>query len=292
MTQKRSFFSVVFLAPAVLLFLLFFIVPVLFSIYYSMTEWEAVQKPEFIGLANFTQLMHDSDYWKVMKNTFVVVVLTLTIKIPVALILAYVLLRIQRGFKVFRTVFFLPVVVSPLAIGLMFSLIYNSEGGLLNQLLKLVGLSFLQKNWLSDPNIVLFSVAAPQVWQTIGLFFIIFLAALQSIPNEIFESSEIDGASSSRTFFSIILPMMWDVLQVCIILGVTGALKAFEHAWAITQGGPGVSSAFASVYLFMKAFGSYEFGYASAISVTIAVFALVFTVLFKKFFSRKDSLEY
>jgi raffinose/stachyose/melibiose transport system permease protein len=271
---------------------LFFLVPVLFSFYYSTTEWDAVQKPAFIGMDNFTALLHDKDYWKSMRNTLWLVVLTLTIKIPVALILAYLLFRIKRGFKFFRTIFFLPVIIAPMAIGLMFLLIYNSEGGMLNQVLELFGLSFLKQNWLSDPDIVMFSVAAPQVWQNIGLFFIILLAALQAIPNETFESAEIDGASSVRTFFNIAIPMLWDVLQVCIILGVTGALKMFDHAWAITQGGPGVASAFASVYLFMKAFGSYEFGYASAISVTIAGYALVFTILFKKFFSSKDNLEY
>ncbi|ANY66303.1 sugar ABC transporter permease [Paenibacillus sp. BIHB 4019] len=290
MNQKKALFSVIFLAPAILLFLAFFIVPVLFSGYYSMTEWDAVQKPEFIGFGNFSDLWRDADYWKSMQNTLWLVFLTLTIKIPVALILAYLISQIKRGFKFFRTVYFLPVVIAPMAIGLMFSLIY-AEAGMLNKVLDAIGLSFLKQNWLSDPDIVLFAVAAPQVWQTIGLFFIILLAALQAIPKETFESAEIDGASSIRTFFSIVIPMLWDVLQVCIILGVTGALKMFDHAWAITQGGPGVASAFASVYMFMKGFGSYEFGYASAVSVTIAAYALVFTVLFKKL-SSKDSLEY
>ncbi|MBB6637320.1 carbohydrate ABC transporter permease [Cohnella thailandensis] len=291
MKQNRGLFSVLFLAPASLLFLLFFIVPVFFSVYYSMTEWDAVSKPEFSAFSNFASLWRDADYWTSMRNTLWLVVMTLTIKIPVALILAYLLLRVKRGFKFFRTVYFLPVVIAPMAIGLMFSLIY-SESGMLNQTLDLFGLSFLQQNWLSDPDIVLFAVSAPQVWQNIGLFFVIFLAALQGIPNETFESAEIDGASSTRTFFSIAVPMLWDVMQVVIILGVTGALKMFDHAWAITQGGPGVSSAFASVYMFMKGFGSYEFGYASAISVTIAGYALAFTIVFKKFFSGKDSLEY
>jgi len=291
MVQKRFLFSAIFLAPALLLFMVFFIVPVIFSVYYSLTEWDAVAKPEFIGIDNFSDLWKDSDYWKSMRNTLWLILFALTIKVSGGLVLAYLLLRVTRGFKFFRTVYFLPVVIAPMAIGLMFLLIY-SDNGLLNQTLDFLGLSSLKLNWLSNTRVVMFAVAVPQTWQNIGLFFIIFLAALQSIPREIFESAEIDGASSVRTLFSIVIPMLWDVLQACIILGVTGALKAFDIPWAITAGGPGVASAFASVYLFMRSFGSYEFGYASAISVTIAVYALLFTVLFKRFFSSKDTLEY
>jgi raffinose/stachyose/melibiose transport system permease protein len=288
--KGKTVFIILFLLPAFLLFTVFMVIPILFSFYYSLTEWDAVSPPEFMGMENYRNLIVDQDYWLTVKNTVILIILSFAIKIPISLILAYLMLK-TRGFKILRTIYFLPVVIAPIAVGLMFSMFYNSEMGLINIVLKALGLSSWIQNWLSNPDIVLYSVSIPQVWQYIGVFFILLLTAMFAIPKELFENAEIDGASSTRIFFSIVLPLLRGILQVCLILAVVGSLKEFEHPWVITQGGPGWASSFVSVYMFSKSFISYQFGYGSAITISILIYALTFTVLLKKL-SKSDSVEY
>ena len=163
----------------------------------------------------------------------------------------------------------------------MFSLFYNSEIGVFNRILEMMGLGRFQTNWLSNTKTLLYAVMAPQVWQYIGLYVTIFLGALQSVPEELVESAEIDGAGKIRTFFYVVLPQITDFTNICIILCVTGSLKAFEHSWIMTGGGPGVRSAYLGVYMYKTAFVNSDFGTGSAITMTIVALSLVITVLLK-----------
>jgi raffinose/stachyose/melibiose transport system permease protein len=167
----------------------------------------------------------------------------------------------------------------------MFGLFYNYEMGPINKVLDAVGLSRVY--WLSNSKVVLTSVIVPEIWQRFGLFFVITLAALMTIPEELFEVATIDGASSFRIFWNITIPIIWDVIQVCIVLAVTYSFRSFAIAWALTEGGPGFNSAYISILMFKTAFVSYRMGYGSAITTTILLFAIVFTILFKKFTASK-----
>ncbi len=291
MKREVKRFSSAFIAPAFLVYAVFIIVPVLLSVYYSFTKWDGISPKVFIGFRNYAYLFTDSDYWMVVKNTAVLILYSVIFQVFLGLVLAYLLYRCVKGFKFFRTVFFLPVVISPIAIGLMFSLFYNTELGPLNKFLEVVGLAWMKHEWLSDPKIVLNSVIFPQVWQYIGLYIVIFLAALQSVPEEILESARMDGASSFKTFVKIILPLLWEISQICIILAVTGSLKAFDHAWVITGGGPGNASSYIALSMFRTAFVDHDFGYGSTLTATIMLYAVLFTMAFKKFFST-ESVEY
>ncbi|QGQ95016.1 sugar ABC transporter permease [Paenibacillus psychroresistens] len=290
MKKGRLSFSIMFLAPALFIYTLFMMIPVASSAYYSLTLWNGIFNPKFIGLDNYMEILHDSNYWLVAKNTLTLILFTLVFQVPPAIIIAYILFKVKVGFKFFRSVYFLPVVVAPIAIGIMFSLFYNGDFGPINKFFDLVGLSSWKHNWLSDIKVVLYSVMFPQVWQYIGLFIVIILAALMSIPEDLFESAKMDGATVVNTFFRIVVPLIWDVIQVCMILAVTGTLKSFDHTWAITQGGPGLSSAYLAVYIYQK-FITSDFGYASAITITVLIYALAFTVILKRFFS-KEAVQY
>jgi raffinose/stachyose/melibiose transport system permease protein len=286
MKKKWTWFSITFLAPAFLSYTIFVIVPVLNSIYYSLTKWNGGGTPAFIGLDNYVRLFGDATYWKVVGNTLMLAVLTVVFQVSLGLIFAYLLFQTLRGFRFFRTVYFMPVVVAPVTIGIMFAMLLNGELGPVNKGLEAVGLPFLKQNWLSDTKIVLYSVITPQVWQYIGLFAVILLAGMRSIPNDIFESAIVDGTSSSRVFFSIVIPLLSEFIGICIILAVTGSLKSFDHSWAMTAGGPGSASSYIATLMYKTAFKNFQFGYASAITLTILVYAIAFTVLFKKFLSR------
>ena len=291
MQKKWSWFSVSFLAPAFITYTVFIIIPVINSIYYSFTKWNGGGTPELLWLDNYVRLVQDSNYWVVVKNTLTLTVFTVIFQISFGLIFGYLLYLTVRGFRFFRTVYFLPVVVSAVTIGIMFALFYNGDLGPINKALDAVGLSLLKRNRLSDTEIVLYSVIAPQVWQYIGLFAVIFLAGIRSIPVEIFESAKIDGASSGRIFFAIVIPLLTEFIGICTILAVTGSLKSFDHSWVISGGGPGNASSMIATLMYKRAFKDFQFGYASAITVTILVYAVTFTVFFKNFMS-KHSTEY
>jgi len=291
MRREYTKISVIFLLPAIVVYTIFMIYPIISSLYYSLTEWDGARKPIFVGIRNFIEIFHDEEYWKAYLNTIDLIFYSVIFQISLGLIIAYILYRGVKGFKIFRAVYFLPVVISPIAIGLMFTLFYNSEMGILNKILDFVGLHSLKREWLSDPNVVLASVMIPQIWQYIGLYVVIFLAALQGIPDEIIESAYIDGASSLVIFFRIIIPLLWEIIQIAIILCVTGSLKSFDYSWVMTQGGPGVLSSYLGVLMFRRAFVESNLGQASAIAVTILANSLLFTVIFKKYTST-ESVQY
>ncbi|MDO4340483.1 MAG: sugar ABC transporter permease [Eubacteriales bacterium] len=285
---KKAPICIGFLLPVFLLYTVFIIIPLIQTGYYSLTEWNGVTEKVFIGLENFKELFQNSDYWITFQNTMKLVVITLVIQIPVGLLLAYLLYSKTRGMKIYRTILFLPVVIAPVAIALMFSLFYNSEIGVFNRVLEAIGLGRFQTNWLSNVNTLLYAVMAPQVWQYIGLYVTIFLGAHQSIPGELIESAEIDGANKAQVFFHVVLPEIASFTNISIILCVTGSLKAFEHSWVMTGGGPGVRSAYLGVYMYKTAFVNSDFGMGSAITVTIVLLSLIFTLVFNKIAVRAE----
>lgn len=283
-SKKASLF---FLGPSVILYSLLVIIPVIFTAYYSFTDWSGIGPQTFIGFQNFIEMFTDADFLLTFKNTLVVTGVSILFQIPVGLILAYLLYRGIKGFKYFRAIYFLPVVIAPMAIGLMFTLFLNNETGVLNELLGMIGLARFQTAWLSNPDVVLYSVISPQVWQFIGLYVIIFLAAMQTIPDEVIESARIDGASTIVIFLRVVCPMISDVIKIAVILCFTGSLKSFDYPWIMTGGGPGVQSAFLGVYMFRSAFINFSFGTGSATNMVILTTAIVFTFIFNKL-TRKE----
>ena len=288
--KNTKLFACAFLAPAFLFYGLFVITPMLMSFYYSLTQWDGSTQKVFVGFSNYLSMLSERDYWITFSNTIKLVFVSLLVQITLGLIVAYLVYRCKRGSKLFRTIFFLPVVIAPVAVGLMFSLFYNSEIGIFNKLLSGLGLGFLQRQWLSDVKLVLYSVMLPQVWQYIGLYMMIFYAAMQSVPQEIIESAQIDGAGSFKILTKIILPSIWGFMGTCVILCITGSLKSFDHPWIMTNGGPGVWSSYLGVYMYKTAFMNSDFGMGSTIAVSIVVISLIFLLLFNLLFKRKNSL--
>lgn len=282
---------ILFLSPVFLIYSIFLIIPMIQTFYYSLTQWNGISEKVFVGIDNYRELFSGKDYWLSFTNTIQLVVITLLIQIPMGLLTAYLLYSKIKGMKIFRTMFFLPVVIAPVAIGLMFSLFYNSEIGIFNKILEGIGLGVLQRNWLSDTHTLLYAVMAPQVWQYIGLYVTIFLGALQSLPEELVESAHIDGANSLQTFRYIVLPQIAGFTNICMILCITGSLKAFDHSWIMTGGGPGVRSSYLGVYMYKTAFVNSDFGTGSAVTVTIIIVSLIITVIFNRFTAIKKNAK-
>ncbi|KQB91677.1 sugar ABC transporter permease [Geobacillus sp. PA-3] len=241
----------------------------------------------FVGLANFVELLKDSDFWNSVKNNILVVLASVFGQVPIALLIAILLNRKLKGSRLFRTIGFLPVVLSTVVISITWNLVYNSKYGLINEFLRSIGLDFLTQNWLGDPDLALYSVLVVIVWQFVGLYLIIFLAALQNIPNEVLESAKIDGASEWVTTWKITIPMIWDTILVAIVLCISGSLKTFDLIYVMTNGGPAHSTEVMAIYMFNETFKNFNYGYGSAVSVFIFLFSLVLIVIVRKLFKLK-----
>jgi raffinose/stachyose/melibiose transport system permease protein len=256
------------------------------TVYYSLTTWNAITKPIFVGFKNYASALADPDFALVLGNTFLGLALSLAFQVSLGLIFAFLIYRTRRGFRLYRALVFLPVVLSPAAVAMMFTLFFNSDIGPVNNILHLVGLDVLTRMWLADKSVVFYTVLTPMIFQFIGLYVVILLAGMQSIPEEIVESARIDGASSFRVFFNIVIPMQLDIIFVCIVMITTGMFKAFEHSYIMTWGGPGMRSAFLGVLMYFRAFVHAEFGKGSTVALVILVAGLVITLLFRRLVQR------
>lgn len=278
-----TFFSV----PSVLLYIVFLIVPLGLVAWLSLTQWTGAGDIRFIGLENYRFLFSYSDFWIIIRNTAIMVLMNVAIQIPLATILAFVLFRLTKGFRFFRATYFLPSIISATVIGLMFSVLLNSDIGPVNSLLRSVGLNSLALSWLSNPRISIYTVTVVSLWQYIGYHMVLILAGMQSISEEIMESAMIDGANNFQLAVHIVLPQIRPVLEVSFIFCVTGCLKGFEHAFIMTWGGPGVASTNLALYMYKLAFSSSELGKGASIAVMIVISALALTRLTNLIFRVK-----
>jgi raffinose/stachyose/melibiose transport system permease protein len=264
-----------FLAPAVLLYSIFFIAPFILTFLASFTTWDGITSPKYIGLGNYRQLFHDSVLMSGILRIIIWAALAVVIKVGLGLVFAALLRDRLRGYKFFTSVFFFPVVISSSAMSLIFTLMYDKDIGIINQVLKAIGLGFLRQAWLSDPSTAFYAAIAVPIYQDIGFFMVIFLAALQDIPNEYYESSRIDGANPFQIFFRVTVPLSLGSLRVCIILAVTSAFKTFDYIFLLTSGGPGNSTQVPATWMYQQTFQAFKYGYGDAIAILIFVLSMV-----------------
>lgn len=271
-----------FALPAAALYAVFFITPFVWTLYYSFHDWNGFSPPSFIGLRNYVELSNDELFVKGLGRVGLWALLSVMFKVGTALVLAALLRRQLRGSSLFTTAFFVPVVISSAAISLLFTLVYDLDAGLLNAVLRAVGLGFLARPWLADENTALLAVIAVPVWHTIGYFFVILLAAIHGVPKELYEAVEIDGARGWTTFSRITVPLIWPVLSVCIVLAITAALKSFDYVFVLTRGGPGTATQVPATHLYDTIFVGLRFGYGSAMATAIFVIGLLATLAMRR----------
>jgi len=271
---KRITF-LIYLLPSVILFAFMVLVPVLLAVRYSFFKWSGGPKMDFIGLDNYTALLADSYFWNAFLNNLLIVVFSVFGQIGIAFLISIFLMSKVVKLKGFhRTVIFIPVVLSSVVIGFLWGMIYNQDAGMLNWLLRTIGLDSLIKPWLDDPNLVMYSVTVPIVWQYIGFYLIIFLAAMQSINSEVYEMAELDGATGFKKMRYITLPLLSSTIKIAIMLCIAGNMKAFDSIFVMTGGGPGSSSTVMAQYAYDTSFKAFKLGYGSTISVGIMVLSV------------------
>lgn len=289
--RKKGKSLLLFVVPALVIYTIFIICSIFLSGYYSLTKWNAISAPVFQGFDNYVKLFRNSDFWIVIGNTIRQLAVVLLTSVPLGLIFAYLIFRTRKLFKLYRFVVFLPVILSASSVSLMFTLIFNTDFGPVNSILSSIGLEGLRQNWLSDANVVLYTVMVPMVYQSTAITTIITLAGIQMIPDDVLESAVIDGANSFQTFFHIVTPMVRDILFTCTILMTSNVFKSFEHSYIMTWGGLGVRSSYLSVYLYQESFKKLNFGKGSAVSIVVLGFALFFILVIGAFRGRSHKKE-
>ena len=286
--KKKWLLLLVFIFPAFLLYTYFVIYSIVNTGYYSVTKWNAISDPIFVGMKYYQDFLHDADFLMVLRNSLLNVVISLVIQIPLGLVGAYLIYRTKRFYRLYRFCVFIPVVLSASAIALLFTLIFNAEFGPVNTVLRSIGLDSWTRSWLSDASVVYFVVMTPMTYQYIGLYVIIELSGMQAIPDDVIESATIDGASSFRIFWNIVVPMQRAITGMCAILIISGCFKAFEHSYIMTWGGPGYASSFLGVYMYTETFVKGNYGKGSAVSMVILVGTLICTLIFQALNRRKE----
>ncbi|MEV6103607.1 sugar ABC transporter permease [Streptomyces sp. NPDC051940] len=267
----------VFLLPPLLLYGAAVLLPIVQSLVLSFFSWDGITDMEFVGLSNYRYLLTgDSTFWTTFTNQLGYVVICLVLQLGGGLLVASLLRSLTRGREVVKVLYLLPAVISTIAIAFLFQRVYSMEPvGLLNELLRAVGLGGLERPWLSDTSTVLAAVSAPEGWRFIGLYTVILYAALLTVPREIEEAARLDGANAWQIFTRIRFPYIRPVWLTTTIMATTYALRGFDIPYLLTNGGPGQSSELVTTHMYKTAFTSTDFGYASAMSVFIVVECLV-----------------
>jgi ABC-type sugar transport system permease subunit len=266
----------IFIAPNLIVFTVFVLVPILFAFYISLTEWSLIGTPEFVGLGNYVELLGDGQFWRSLYNTLVYTVGTVPTSIALGLLVAVGLNRKLPGRALLRSLFFVPVIISLVAVALIASWMFNDNYGVINAALKAVG--FEGVPWLSSPVWAMPSLIITTLWIRIGFCMVIYLAALQSIPVELYQAAQVDGATSWRQFRHITWPLLGPTTFLLLILNVIYSLHVFDLIYVMTGGGPGFSTTVLVQYIYQMAFQESEMGYASAVGVVLYFLLMAFTV--------------
>lgn len=278
---------VLFLLPALTIYVVFAIYPTYSVVEYSFTDWDGIS-PErnFVGLENYQKLFSDKIFWEAFRNTFVWSGVIIVINVGLGLIIAAMLARVWKARLLLQTCIVLPVVISPMAVATIWRWMYQPTG-VINQVLEQLGLGAFATPWLGSPDAVLFALAFAHSWSTIGLSVIIFLAGLQAVDEDLYEAARVDGANPVQSFRYVTLPALRPVTAVVFILTLTQSFKVFDIVWATTQGGPIRFSEILSTYMYKRGALENQYGYGSAIGVALLVIVSIATILYMQIQKRE-----
>lgn len=276
-TLKNRFYPLTLLIPGLLIYFCIFMIPVGMSIYFSFTYWD-FQTARYAGLTNYINFFTSPDLAIAFKNTFIFTIVSTVFQCLLGLLLAVSLNRKFILGHFYRSVFFLPVVINTIAVGIVFTAMLHPDHGLLNVFLRMVGLNTIAENWLTDPRLAIYTVSFISVWKGAGFSMIIFLAGLQGISKDYYEAAEIDGANFWNKFKFITFPLLMPALNITIVLNLIGGLKVFDIIVATTNGGPGNATRVFNTIIF-QSFGSNLQGEASAGNTILGVFVMVVSLV-------------
>lgn len=282
---SKQFTPYLFLAPAAVILVLFFFVPFLESFLLSFQSYRNdIYNPQWVGLENYINLFHAPVFWKTLANTFIYLIGVVPLLVVLSLVIAILVNQKLRGIKIFRVMIYIPVIVSIVVAGIAWKWIY-ADSGILNYMLeKLFDISKI--GWLTDPRFALYSVMAVTIWKGLGYYMVIYLAALTSVPKDLYEASDIDGANVLQKHLAVTVPHLMPTITLVSVISSISAMKVFVEIYVMTQGGPLNASKTIVYYIYQRAFENLDMGYASAAGVVLLVIVMIMSIINVKFFEQ------
>jgi raffinose/stachyose/melibiose transport system permease protein len=278
-----------FLLPSAILYLVFVLFPVIQAAYYSFFSWNGLgDLTNFVLVKNYGLAFTDKVFLKAVGNNLLIVVLSLLVQLPFALMLALVIGKTLPGRAIFRVIFFMPYILSDVVTGVIWQFIYRPEGGLMNTVLQRVVPGFQPQLWLADPKLVLLSIFLVMLWKYFGLHLVLYVAAIQNIPDEVIDAARIDGSSTFQVVRYITIPLLGSIVRLSIFLSILGSLQYFDLIWIMSNGGPVHASETMATYLMKYGFQSFAMGYGSAIGVIMFATCFVFALMYQRVIMRQD----
>ena len=284
--MKQRILPYVLVSPYIFHFLLFVAFPIVFSIILTFNKWNIISPMEFIGLSNFSRLFQDKFFLKSLLNTLWFLAIHIPAQIIVALALAEVLNQQIKARAFFRAAFFLPVIVSGVVVTMLWQQLYGFDTGLLNRILVSLGLG--KVGWLVNPNFAMASLALMATWKNVGLYVILFLVGLQTVPPQYYEAAELEGANHWQKFWHITLPMINPTIIMIIILSTIGGFSLFIEPYIMTGGGPLNSTLSAVLYIYKQAFFYYHMGYSATLGLFFALLIFMVVIIQKKYIEKNN----
>jgi ABC-type sugar transport system permease subunit len=286
---RNGLVALAFLAPNLLGFLAFMLVPIVSGLALSFFRWDGANPPSFAGLRNFARLARDSGFLGSLRTTFVYTGLTVPATVVLSLLFAVLLTRAIRGAPLFRAVIFFPYVASIVAVSIVWQFLYSPEAGPINQALMRLGVSEPPR-WTSSKDTAIVAVAIMNVWRSVGYYMVLFIAGIQTIPPTLYETGKLDGVNSAQSFWHITRPMLSPTTFFVVVMSVINSFQAFTSIYVMTGGGPGEATQVLVFRIYEEAFVNSNFGYASAQATVLFGIVLVFTLF--QFGSRERSVVY
>lgn len=269
-----------FLIVPLLLFMSWVIGPMIYSFYLSLTNWDGLSSPDFIGLRNYQRLFDDPIFYTALFNNLKWLVSFITVPVVGGLALAMVLNSSIPGGRGIKAAFYSPYILAPVVVGLIFGWIYHPAGGLLNTALEFTGLGFLKSGWLSVPWLATWCIIAAAIWRQVGYVMTLYLAGLQGVDPSLIDASRVDGCTGWQTFRHVILPLLNPVTVVVVVISVIDSLRSFDLVFIMTRGGPGNASTVLANFMYIEAFNNYKMGYGAAIAVMLFLISAVFIFIY------------
>lgn len=286
--RNEQFWGYAFIAPNLLATIVFLFIPLVYSLYISFMDWDMIQKPEFIGLANYTvKLVQDTQFLRSLFNTITFSVISIPLGLVLAVIVAYLLSGNLKGNSAFRSIVFLPVIMSTVAVAMIWKWLLNGDYGVINYLLSLIGVRGPQ--YLGDARYAMASIIAVSVWKNLGFNVVILIAAFKEVPTSYYESAALDGANEWHKLTKISLPLIAPSVFFVMVMSIINSFQVFDLIYNLTQGGPNGATSVLYYLVWQNAFKFFDMGYASALSWIVFAIIFIFTMLQMRMSSDKTN---
>ncbi len=287
-TKRNIPTILLFVIPALLVYLWWVIYPIISAVYMSFFQTETLHSSHFAGFSNYARVFTSSLFWKSLRISLLFILLTTILQVILGFLFGYLVYLQQPGYRLYKALLFMPTILPSVATGFIWSYIYSPSMGVLKPLMKAIGLGRYYVSPISDPKMALYAIIFAQVWAGVGTQIILFNSGFMGISAEVIESAKLDGATGWKLIQTMIIPLSWDVIKMVIILQTIGALRSFDLVYVMTAGGPNHSTEVMPMHLFVNAFQNFNLGYGNVIAVILFIMAMVLTVVMRKLMQRES----